>query len=111
MSKRLLSYIVVGALCLVFFELVLEGIQFTNPPDWFRPIWIVLSVIFQLVAFPAHLTFDYLTMLLDLPLLVKPTFVEMGSLRVSLLLGADAIEGALLGWLLFIAKKRIKSGH
>lgn len=107
MNKRLI-YIAVGALSLVAFELVFEGIQYTNPPEWFRPIWMGGWILFQFLALPAHFVLQMVSDALSLPLLVKPTFAEMGTLRVSLLLVMDALEGALLGWLFFFVKSRMR---
>ncbi|MDO8648238.1 MAG: hypothetical protein Q7R81_00470 [Candidatus Peregrinibacteria bacterium] len=103
--KKRWKYMVIGAIVLVLGELLLEGIPYTNPPEWFRPIWLVLAIFVDVITIPAHLVVDYLTMFLGLPLLVKPTFAEMGPLGVFLLLGADALEGALLGWLVWIVRK------
>jgi len=111
MNKRF-AYIVIGALSLIAFELVLEGIQYTNPPDWFYPVWMILGVLFEIIALPAHiLTSLVVSMLpanLQPPMLPKPTLAELGSLYIVILLIFDAIEGAFLGWLFFFVKKRMK---
>lgn len=110
MSKRLIC-IVLGSVCLVALELVLEGIQYTNPPDWFYPIWIALFIL-QIIALPAHILTSFIVSLLPSslqpPLLPKPTLAELGSLYTAILLVCNAVEGALLGWFLYLAKQRVR---
>lgn len=111
MNKRLAAYIAVGTIVVVTFELILEGIQYTNPPDWFYPIWMIIVILFQFIALPAHILTSSIVSLLPTslqpPILPKPTLAELGSLYTTILLFCDAIEGALLGWLFFFVKNRM----
>lgn len=109
MTIKRLAYLLTGAVVFVLVELGLEAIQFMNPPQWFYPIWIFFSPVFGIVALPAHLIASFISSLLPLslqpPPLPKPTLIELGSLYIGILLLADAVEGALIAWLICWKKK------